>query len=159
MATDTELPPCGLYRTTLPHPEKPDAVGANHLIHFHNHSNANKPLVLLPKSNEHNVWAFQDKGYLVSDTAWCHTLEPLPDEGLYVASVALQIGERAVAAGQLMQLGYNGFADPIVFFPTKASSANALLFPDKGMKVDRALLTQLRQVLLAGPRPVGENVN
>lgn len=153
MATDTP-PPCGLYRTTKPHPGKPESVPENRLVHFHNHSSGNKPIVLMPKANEHNVWTFHEKGFLVDELEWCHTLEPLPDEGMYTVQAPLQLGERALAEGQLVQLGYNGFGEAILFFPSKASSANALLLPDKGMKVERALLAQLRKVVLAGPQKV-----
>lgn len=159
MAESKDLPPCGLYRTTAPHPAKPEQVAAGRLVHFHNHSSSGKPMVLLPQKNEHNVWAFQDKGFLIDDPAWVGTLEALPEEGLYTVANPLQLGERAVAAGQLVQLGYNGNGDAILFFPSKAASANALMFPEKGIRVERGVLTHLRRVVLAGPQQVGPNVN
>ena len=150
MANELELPPCGLYRTTLPHPTKADSVGAKRLVHFHNHSGANKPIVLMPKSNEHNVWTFHDKGFLVDDDAWCHTLEPLPAEGLYTTTAPLQLGENAVAEGQLVQLGYNGFGEPILFFPSKANAANAVTV----RKAARAGPRRIRKPLVPARRPV-----
>lgn len=159
MAEHETLPACGLYRTTVAHPTKGEQVPEGRLVHFHNHSNSDKPIVLMPKSNTHNVWEFHDRGFLVESDEWCHTLEPLPAEGMYMTTAPLQLGDNAVAEGQLIQLGYNGFADPILFFPSKAASANALMIPDKGMKVERTLLAHLRPVVLAGPRKVAANVN
>jgi hypothetical protein len=158
--SDIDLPKCGLYRTTLPHPTNPDSVGSNRLVHFHNHSKSGKPIVLMPKHNEHNVWTFHDNGVRVDDAAWCYTLEPVAAEGLYVTQGPMQTTEdRVIPEGQLVQLGYNGNADPILFFPTKASSANALLFPDKGVKVDRSLISRLTEVRLSGPRKPAPQVN
>lgn len=157
---DLELPPCGLYRTTTPHPEHGDRLPEGRLVHFHNHSDGDHPIVLMPKENTHNVWTFQDRGFSVPDHSWCHTLKALPLEGLYMANQAIVIkDDRLVAEGQLTQLGYNGFGDPILFFPTKAGSANAILFPEKGMKIAPELLQKLTPVRLTGPRSVGPAVN
>ena len=152
---ELDLPPCGLYRTTLAHPDRPEQVGSGRLVHFHNHSNSGKPIVLLPKENTHNVWTFHDRGYSAPDAAWCHTLQPLLEEGLYVTNDAVQVADdRLLAEGQLVQLGYNGFGDPILFFPTRATSANALLFPEKGLKIAVAHLAALTAVKLAGAKRV-----
>ena len=84
----------------------------------------------------------------------------LPAEGLYVAQGPIQTSaERVIQAGQLVQLGYNGNADPILFFPSRAASANALLFPDKGTKIERSELSRLFRVQVAGPRPQTSEVN
>jgi hypothetical protein len=155
-----KLPECGLYTTTLPHPEKPEQVGSGKLVYFHNHSKNGKGIILMPKANEHNVWEFHERGFTVDDATWCHTMQPVPAQGLYLASEPLNAGDdRIIAQGQLVQLGYNGDGTGILFFPTKASSANALLFPDKGIKVDNALLKRLTPVRLAGPKKPSTQVN
>ena len=157
---DLDLPPCGLYKTTLPHPEKPEQVGSGRLVYFHNHSNQGVGMVLLPKANDQNKWAFHERGFSVSDAAWCHTLQPVAPEGLYIATAPLEASDdRVIAEGQLVQLGYNANAEGILFFPRKAESANALLIPDKGLKVSNALVNKLAPVRLVGPKKPSTKVN
>jgi len=68
------LPPCGLYKTTEPLPNKEEWVREDLLVYFHNHSQQGPPLLLLPASNAHNRWSFHEKGYLVRDPSFVSTL-------------------------------------------------------------------------------------
>ena len=139
----TPLPPCGLYRTTVPLPGREEAVPVGRLVYFHNHSDEGPPLVLLPASNTHNRWTFHDRGYLASDPDYPATLEPLPKEGLYVMRSHFHPGEGVVVAERtLVQLGYNPAGDPILFVPVVED--NAIRFPSTGYRFEsRGILKEL----------------
>lgn len=145
------LPPCGLYRTTTAHPDRAEQVPAGRLVYFHNHSNQDLPLILLPKDNTANQWTFQDRGYLVKTVAWCASLAPLKTEGFYRLSAPFQTGGQIVPEGQIVQLGYNRDAEPVIFFPRYEGANNALVFPTKGMKVNADVYALLTPVDVRGP--------
>jgi hypothetical protein len=144
--------PCGLYRTILPLPGHADAVAAGRLVYFHNHSNRGPPIVLLPTSNTHNTWTFDETGHVVEDEAFIEALERLEPEGLYrVREHFHPDGSRVVATGALVQLGYNRRAEPILFFPRPVEGENALMFPSQGMGIPPALYALLEPLDLRGP--------
>lgn len=150
-----DLPPCGLYRTATALPDRVEQVPAGKLVYFHNHSNEpGVGIVLLPQENSANKWKFTERGFLVRNAAWARSLVPLREEGFYTVAAAFQKGNTAVAQGQLVQLGYNRDAQPILFFPTYQASSNGLVFPTKGMTVGPDVYDGLRPVELRGPRNV-----
>jgi hypothetical protein len=131
-----DLYPCGLYRTTLPLPEREDQVGARRLVSFHNHSDDGPPIVLLPKSNTNNRWSFHERGYLVRDQDWLATLVRLPAQGLYVLKKHFHPpGGAVVRERTLLQLGYNAAGDPILFVPSYKD--NAIAFPTTGYRFEK----------------------
>lgn len=147
-----ELPPCGLYRTTVAYPERAENLPKGRLVYFHNHSDQGDPLVLLPKSNAHNVWTFHDRGYLIKQAAWVRSLSPLKREGFYTLGEHFHTpDDRLVPKGQIAQLGYNADAEPILFFPTFEAETNSLVFPVKGMKIAAHIFAALQPVELRGP--------
>jgi len=124
--------PCGLYRTTEPLPEREDKVAAERLVFYHNHSEQGPPLVLTPHANEHNVWQFHEKGWLVQATEWPETLQPLLPEGYYLVRRDMRLAQEAetLPARTLVQLGYDRQARPIVF-PARFEG-NTISFPEQG---------------------------
>ncbi len=93
-------------------------------------------MVILPESNTNNVWKFSNKGFLVSDKAFIEGLQPLKPEGLYRFNAHFHPNENEVVnENALVQLGYNGSGEPIVFFPKKDAGSNTLEFPDSGMRI------------------------
>ena len=129
----TELPPCGLYRTTQALPGKEDWVRENLLVYFHNHSQQGPPLLLLPSTNQLNRWSFHDKGYLVRDPGFVPTLAPLKAEGFYVLSESIFLSkDEMIPERTLVQLGYNRTGDPILFLGD--ISENQVAFPTSGLK-------------------------
>lgn len=154
------LPDCGLYRTTQALPDHPEKVPAGRLVYFHNHSHAEKPIVMLPESNASNKWAFHTGGYLIAREGWVRSLRPMKAEGVYLTSEAFQTTRgQHVEAGQLVQLGYNRDADPLVFFPRTDKATNSLVFPAQGMKVSTSVYESLRRVSTRGPQTPGTTVN
>ncbi len=149
---DQDPRPCGLYRTILSLPGHEDAVPAQRLVYFHNHSERGGPVVLLPESNTNNKWRFQGAGLPANDEAFIAAMEPLKPEGLYrVREHFHPDGARVVPAGALAQLGYNRRADPILFFPQPVSGENAIAFPAKGMSIPPAVYALLDRIDLRGP--------
>ncbi len=131
------LPPCGIYKTTFALPNREEEVPAGRLIYFHNHSEQGPPLVLLPKENTHNVWTFQERGYLVEGEgapAFITTLASLPAEGLYLVQRAIDTNDGGIPARTLVQVGYNPSGHAIVF-PARAQ-ANGFAFPDRGTRFE-----------------------
>ena len=110
-----KLPPCGLYRTGTSLPKYEQDVPGGVLIYFHNHSDKGPPIVLLPRKNEHNNWAFHEKGWLVEDPGFIGALVPLKSQGLYVVTERhLHISrEEILPEKTLVQLGYNRSGDTI----------------------------------------------
>lgn len=133
MDNQSDLPPCGLYKTTEPLPNKEQWVREELLVYFHNHSEQGPPLLLLPSSNEHNRWSFHDKGYLIREAEYVETLVSVEDEGFYILTEPLYISdEEFIPERMLVELGYNRSADPILFMGTFED--NAIAFPENGLK-------------------------
>lgn len=145
----SNLPPCGLYQTTLPLAGKEEEVPAGRLVYFHNHSKQGQPLLLLPATNTHNVWTFQDRGYLIHDIGFVVTLKRLPAEGLYLTQTHIHSGNAVLPERSLVQLGYNREAVPIVFPGRRAQ--NTIVFPDRGIRLANDAMLQTLQ-------PVGFSV-
>ncbi len=138
-------PPCGLYRTTRPLGELPAGL----LVSFHDHGDPG-PGVYLPGSWNLNRAQWQERGHTVPDADWSSSLSPLPAEGLYTVKAAFFCCERRCArfeANQLVQLGYDGQATPLLFVPEWTSKG--LGFPEKGTRLDDARLAQLTPLVVA----------
>ncbi len=145
------FPACGLYRTTSPLPGKEAQVPANALVYFHNHSDAGPPLILIPASVANNTWTFTTKGHLVQSGDYPATLADLKPEGFYVLADSLQIADKRVEPGQILQLGYNRNGEALAFFPTRDAATNALVFPTKGSKLGPQTYASLRALDVRGP--------
>lgn len=141
---------CGLCRTTEHHREHP--IGPGILVRFHNHSSQGPPIVLLPEENLENRWKFRSSGFLIEDDSYLDTLVALLPEGLYRLREHFHPDdERIVKENSLVQLGYNRAAEPILFFPNKKSGANAVEFPQRGMKIDQNIYELLDPLDTRGP--------
>jgi hypothetical protein len=142
----TGLPPCGLYRTRR-------ALGtdipAGRLVYFHNHGQPG-PGLYLPSGWAANRARWHSRGTLLPDAAWAEHLEPLPPEGLYRVLAAFTCCAqncRTFEHEQLVQLGYNGEAEPILFIPEWTEQGLSL--PTNGTRVDRERLEQLALLKVA----------
>ncbi|MFB6262936.1 MAG: hypothetical protein ABEL76_04820 [Bradymonadaceae bacterium] len=141
-AFDSDLPPCGLYKTTEPLPGKEQWVREELLVYFHNHSEQGPPLLLLPSSNEDNRWTFHDKGYLIREPEYVETLIELEDEGFFILTEPLYLSDdEFIPENTLVELGYNRAAEPILFMGTFED--NAIVFPESGLKCTREVFEML----------------
>jgi hypothetical protein len=138
-------PPCGLYRTTRALNDLPAGL----LVRFHDHGDPG-PGVYLPKAWNLNRAEWHEHGHTVPDADWSSSLAPLPEEGLYRVKAPFFCCDRQCARfepGQLVQLGYDGKATPLLFVPEWTSKG--LGFPEKGTRLDDARLAQLEPLLVA----------
>ena len=146
--SETELPPCGLYRTTAPIGEVP----AGRLVYFHNHGEPG-PGVYLPSAWTHNRAAFHSRGTTLPSNTLAATLDPLVREGLYVVERELVCCEKrcqTFAADSLVQLGYNGEGRALLFLPRLAPSG--VVLPERGTAIDDDRLASLRFLQVAVDR-------
>lgn len=142
----SSLPPCGLYRTRR---ALGTAIPEGRLVYFHNHG-APGPGLYLPSGWSVNRARWHTHGTTLPDPQWAEHLEPLLAEGLYRVHTAFTCCEKncqTFEAEQLVQLGYNGMAEPILFVPEWTSTG--LAFPTQGTLVDRGRLTQLTPLKVA----------
>jgi hypothetical protein len=148
-ANMSELPPCGLYRTTVAIGEVP----AGHLVFFHNHGDPG-PGVYVPTGWSGNRARFSDQGTTLPDPSVAATLEPLPAEGIYRVVSAFPCCEkncRTFEPDMVVQLGYDAHAHAILFVPEWAPGAIAI--PDRGTRIDRARTAHLALLKIAEPKP------
>lgn len=141
--------PCGLYRTTRP---IGDSVPAGALVYYHDHGDPG-PGVYLPRQWRNNKAVFHDKGTTIPDPAYAETLQPLPEEGFYRVVRAFYCCQKQCQhfdEEMLVQLGYNGDAEAILFLPELIDGALAV--PSRGTKVDEERLSRIRPLKI----PVGE---
>ncbi|GMU59545.1 MAG: hypothetical protein AMXMBFR34_13080 [Myxococcaceae bacterium] len=139
------LPPCGLYRTTRPLGELP----AGRLVYFHNHGDPGAG-VYLPGDWKLNRASWQSRGHTIPDEAWAQSLAPLPAEGLYRVSGDFFCCEKQCVRfpkSQLVQLGYDGEANAILFVPEW--TAKGLGFPERGTRADASRLSMLEPLAVA----------
>lgn len=135
------LPRCGIYRTT-------GAIGdipAGRLVYFHDHGNPG-PGVYLPESWSHNRARFAENGFTLPQPYDLHArqLEALPHEGLYRVLRPFHCCEKKCREFEpelLVQVGYNGAAEAIVFTPEFGPAG--MTIPTSGMPVNRAQLANL----------------
>jgi len=142
-----ELPPCGFYRTTV------SVVGIpeKRLVYFHNHGQPG-PGVYLPSGWRNNVASFAAQGQTLTDAELIRTLHPLPAQGLYRVAQSFHCCARKCRQfdeNMLVQLGYNGAGEPILFVPELSDAG--MLFPQSGSAVEESELPKM--TLLRVQRP------
>ena len=136
----SDLPPCGVYRTTLP---LGDHVPAEHLVYFHNHGKPG-PGLYLPVGWTANRAQWDEHGHTIPSTEWATSLVPLPEEGLYRVREAFTCCDqrcRDYEADLLVQLGYDASAQPLLFVPEW--TATGLAIPELGLPIDEDRLSRL----------------
>lgn len=139
------LPPCGLYRTT----HAVAGIPAGRLVYFHNHGDPGAGLYL-PESWNLNRAKWAPQGFTLPDEASAGFLAPLPPEGLYAVKEPFYCCEKQCVryeANQLVQLGYDGAATPILFVPE--FTAKGLGFPERGNALAHAALAKLTLLRVA----------
>ncbi len=139
------LPPCGLYRTRQP----VTGIPAGRLVYFHNHGDPGPGLYLPERWNANRV-LWQSRGHTLSNEAEAQHLDPLLSEGLYAVKETFFCCERQCMryeANQLVQLGYDGQAVPLLFVPEFIDGG--LGFPERGNRVDDAWLSKLTLLKVA----------
>ena len=111
-----EKPDCGLYRTTV---ATIDGIQAGRLVYFHNHGEPG-PGIYYPERWVDNRAVFATKGHMIPSEEYADSLVPLHAEGFYRVESEFYCCEkhcRNFAPGDLVQLGYDGEATPILFTP------------------------------------------
>lgn len=120
----SQLPDCGLYRTRVPL----EGIPAGRLVYFHNHGDPGAG-VYLPSGWSLNRAQWHKGGTTIPDAAWALTLEPLAPEGFYRVREPFTCCEkrcRTYEAELLVQLGYNGEGQAILFVPEWTSAGLAI---------------------------------
>ncbi len=118
-------------------------------MYFHNHGDPG-PGIYLPESWSLNRAVFRKSGFTLPDEQSAQTLEPLAPEGLYrVAEEFTCCEKRCVTFSRelLVQLGYTGHAEPILFRPVWAESG--LQFPENGQRIDADRIERLIRLSVA----------
>ncbi len=147
--SDENLPPCGLYRTR----REVAGVPAGRLVYFHNHGDPG-PGIYLPAAWKANRAQWHGHGHTLASPEDAAALEPLAVEGFYRVVDAFHCCEkkcRLFEAGTLVQLGYNGAADPLLFVPELVDTG--LSIPERGTRVDREAIAKLELLKVARPQP------
>jgi hypothetical protein len=137
----TKKKPCGIYRTTL---AIGNSVPAGALVYFHNHGEPG-PGVYSPASWKNNRATFHDRGTTVPDEQYAATLEPLAQEGFYRVTSHFYCCEARCQHFEedlLVQLGYNGKAQAILFIPR--FEAGAIALPSEGTLIDDNALAKIK---------------
>lgn len=142
MSDPTSLPPCGLYLTRAPIGSVPEG----RLVYFHNHGEPG-PGVYLPSSWRGNRARFEARGHLLPTPADVRHLQPLAEEGFYRVSAPFHCCEkqcRLFEVDSLVQLGYDGAGNAILFTPQWIDAALAL--PERGTRIDRDRVDVLKRL-------------
>ena len=150
------LPPCGVYKTTKDIPNGPKA---NQLVYFHNHGNPG-PGVYLPTGWKLNRASFDVNGYILPDESWIDSLEKIPQEGFYRVRESFTCCSKNCRTFQpdlLVQLGYNGNADPILFVPQWKEKGFDI--PESGTPLDKSRLYKLVPLQVEAPAEPGRNTH
>ena len=135
-----QLPPCGLYRTIGP----VGPIPAGKLVFFHNHGDPG-PGLYLPTGWKNNRAQISDKGTTLPGPESMKFLEPLLPEGFYRVTEAFYCCEkhcRLYEPETLVQLGYNGDAEPILFLPEMVDGLLAV--PERGARIERRSLERIK---------------
>ena len=142
MADPSSLPPCGVYRTQAPIGTIPEG----RLVYFHNHGEPG-PGLYLPASWKGNRARFEARGHLLPTPGDVQHLEPLRAEGLYRVVAPFHCCDKECqlfAVDALVQLGYDGQGNAIVFTPEWVDGAIAL--PERGTRVESDRLDALKRL-------------
>jgi hypothetical protein len=143
------LPPCGLYRTRRPI----GAVPEGRLVYFHNHGDPG-PGIYLPERWEGNRARFSSSGTTLPSNDEASALEPLAREGFYRVRrnfhcCAKQC--REFVSELLVQLGYDGAGQPILFVPELI--AGRMETPERGLRIDEGRIAELAPLVVASRTP------
>jgi hypothetical protein len=137
-------------RAAYHHRVKPIAsIEAGRLVYFHNHGNPG-PGLYFPESWSHNRAKFSQNGTTVPTDFDPRSIKALPAEGFYRVTKEFHCCEKKCVKfdpDQLVQLGYNGAAKALVFFPE--FSGGVIRTPDRGTFVDEANLANLVRLKMA----------
>jgi hypothetical protein len=112
-------------------------------VYFHNHGNPG-PGVYFPASWSHNRAKFSENGTTVPATFDSTALHPLLAEGFYRVTSAFYCCAKQCTKFEpdsLVQLGYNGAGQALVFIPELG--AGGMHIPDRGSLVDDVQLKNL----------------
>jgi len=145
---------CGLYRTTVP---TIDGIQADRLVYYHNHGDPG-PGVYYPERWVNNRAVFGERGHTIPSTDYAQSLKPLPNEGFYKVEARFHCCEkecREFKFGELVQLGYNGGADPILFLPGYRGERFEL--PETGIPVSHEALSYLEPLLIQNSNESGRD--
>jgi hypothetical protein len=137
---ESESIPCGLYRTTQPLGTK---LPAGALVYYHNHGKPG-PGIYPVERWSHNKAVFVTNGILVHDHRYPETLEALAPEGFYRVTREFTCCSQACttfAPETLVQLGYNGRGEAILFSPSWSTAGVHL--PERGTRVEDDRLVHL----------------
>ena len=141
------LPDPGLYRTTKAYPGNEDAIPAGVLVYVGDPpNNEGLRFVVRPGANRKNQWYWNDPTTPLRSTIWAQTLTKLPSEGFYTLPEEVHLdGGLVWRRGAIVQLGYNGKGQGIVFVGERHDSReeNVLVFSDKGLMISDDLLFRL----------------
>ena len=135
----SDLPPCGVYRTT----QKIGEIEAGRLVYFHNHGNPG-PGLYFPEKWNHNRAQWSPQGMTLPKIFDVRALQPLPAEGFYRVASSFYCCEKQCVKfepEQLVQLGYNGAGRALVFVPEYV--AGTITVPERGTLIDDASLPHL----------------
>jgi hypothetical protein len=145
-----DLPPCGLYRTTL---ALEGHVPAGRLVYFHNHGDPG-PGIYLPSGWGANRTRWQETGHTIPSAAWARSLVPLAPEGFYRVREAFFCCAqrcRTFEEDLLVQLGYDGDGRPLLFVPEWTEAGLGL--PELGLPIDEDRLGRLVPLKVAEAEP------
>jgi hypothetical protein len=146
--SDPQLPPCGLYKTT----RAIDNVPAERLVYFHNHGNPG-PGIYLPAGWKQNRAHFHSGGTTLPSAADAAALTPLAAEGLYAVREPFHCCAKrcvAYAPGMLVQLGYQGTGQALLFVPRWIDGTFTLL--ERGNAVDADVISKLQRLTVPDER-------
>ena len=135
----SELPPCGLYRTT----HNIGDVEAGRLVYFHNHGNPG-PGLYFPEKWQHNRVHWSPQGMTLPQLSDARALQPLPPEGFYRVSSSFYCCDKQCVKfepDQMLQLGYNGAGRALVFVPEY--TGGSITVPERGTLIDDTSLPHL----------------
>ena len=148
--------PCGLYRTTL---AIEDDIQPGMLVYYHNHGDPG-PGVYTPHDWVNNRVIFHDNGTTVPNEQYAESLEPLLPEGLYRVVREFYCCEdkcQHFEKDLLVQLGYNGDAEAILFVPAMVDAE--LRFPESGSIVEPWKLKQIAALIVHEEDPEPADLN
>ena len=138
----TDLPPCGLYRTIQPI----GGLEAGRLVYFHNHGNPG-PGLYFPERWKHNRAHWSERGTTVPADFDPRALHALPAEGFYRVKTPFHCCEKQCVKfepEQMVQLGYNGAGQGILFIPTL--QGGAITTPERGTVINDEAFEHIAQL-------------
>ena len=124
-------------------------VPAGRLVYFHNHGDPG-PGIYLPAGWKANRAEFSKAGRTLTSPSQAHTLVRLHDEGLYRVRDRFHCCARncrEFTPDLLVQLGYDGEANAILFVPEWIPEGLAI--PDRGVRVDPDRLMKIEKLVVA----------